>query len=304
MKTKGSHEHLEWVTEDFGHCYQGRRLDRGRTAFQVVELFRHETFGTLLFLDGKIQISSRDEDRYHQYLVAAPLLAHRAPRSLCIIGGGDCFGLEEAVKHPGLRRIRMFELDAGVVDFCRRHYPAVRRVLRDPRLELVYTDARARLAADPDTYDVIVLDLTEPSGPSTLLYTREFYRLCRRRLKPGGILSVHTDNPFLFPEAYATIYKTLRAVFPHLLTARVDMPSFGMGWTYRLAAVEPLDYGRLVRRTKRFLARGGSLDQFTPTTYLLEPTPRESRILATQGRISTDRRPFDKFAETHDKVRR
>lgn len=294
----------EWVNNDFGHCYLGRRLYSGRSKFQSMEIFRHGTFGTLLFLDGKIQISAGDENRYHQYLVSAPLLAHPDPRSLCILGGGDCFALEEAVKFPSLARVLMLEIDKGVVDFCTRHYPVIRQVRRDRRIEIIYTDARQWLEEHNERFDVLVVDLTEPHGPSKMLYTREFYRLCRSRLRPGGILSIHTDNYFLFPDSFATIYKTLTSVFPHLLTARVDMPCFGMGWTYRMASARPLSYARLARNAGRLARQEGRLDHFTPTTYLVRPTPEETRVLRRFGRISTDARPFDKFSGLESKVTR
>jgi spermidine synthase len=294
----------EWVNDHFGHTFLGRRLYQGRTPFQRMEIFRQSTFGTMLFLDGKIQISSRDEDRYHQYLVDAPLLAHADARSLCIVGGGDCFGLEEAVWHKSLKRILMVEIDKGVVDFCQRHYPVIRQVLKDPRIDIKYADARRWLEEHPETFDVLAIDLTEPHGPSQMLYTKEFYQLCRRRLNPGGILSIHTDNSTLFPESFATIYKTLSSVFPHLLTARVDMPCFAMGWTYRMASAAPLSVARLQAHTARLARAGRVLTQFSPTTYLVEPTPEEEDILRRHGRISTDKKPFDKFEKMHHKVTR
>lgn len=302
MKKTALVKKTEWVNDHFGHVYQGQRLYLGRTPFQRMEIFKHDTFGTLLFLDGKIQISQRDEDRYHQYLVDAPLLAHAGPTSLCIVGGGDCFGLEEAVKHRGLKRILMLEIDRGVVDFCVRHYPVIRRVLEDPRIEIIYKDARKWLEENPEAFDVLAIDLTEPHGPSKMLYTREFYQLCRKRLKRGGILSIHTDNYVLFPESFATIYKTLRSVFPNILTARVDMPCFGMGWTYRIASAEKLSYARLQENTRRLGRQGRILEQFSPSTYLVEPTPEESRIVKTFGGVSTDRKPFDKFERLDKKV--
>lgn len=285
----------EWTNDDFGHVYRGRTLYRGRTKFQSMEIVRTKTFGTLLFLDGKVQISERDENRYHQHLVSAPLLAHPGPKSLLVIGGGDCFSLEEAVKFQGLRRILMVEIDKGVVDFCRKHYPVLNRVLRDRRVQVVYEDARAWLERSLDSFDVIVVDLTEPHGPSKMLYTQEFYRLCRRRLRKEGLLSIHTDNYFLFPESFATIYKTLKSVFPHIATARVDMPCFGMGWTYRLASAVPISIDRLERNGRALRRRGIRLDHLSPSLYRVEPTGEELSVLKRYGRISTDRRPFDKF---------
>jgi spermidine synthase len=257
-----------------------------------MEIVESGTFGTLLFLDGKVQISDRDENRYHQYLVSAPLLAHRSPKSLLVIGGGDCFSIEEAVKFKGLGRILMAEIDKGVVGFCRRNYPAIRRCLKDRRVEIVYTDARRWVEQNPETFDVIVVDLTEPHGPSKMLYTREFYLLLKKRLNPGGLVSIHTDNHFLFPESFATIHKTLKSVFPHIATARVDMPCFGMGWTYRLASLRSIQVKRMEKGAKKL-----GLKHFSPSLYDGKPTGEELEVLKRYGRVSTDQRPFDKFAK-------
>ena len=287
----------EWTTNTFGHVYKGRSLFKGKTPFQSMEMFRDQTFGTMLFLDGKIQISYGDENRYHQYLVSAPLLAHKNPESICIIGGGDCFAIEEAVKFKGLKRILMLEIDKGVVDFCRKNYTAIEKCLKDKRVEIIYKDARKWLETHKETFDVLVIDLTEPHGPSTMLYTQEFYRLCQQRLKPGGVISIHTDNYYLFPESFATIYKTFRSVFPNILTARVDMPCFGMGWTYRIASASPMPLSRMEANLKKMKKQGITFDYFTPSTYLVQPTNEELKVLKTKGRLSTDKRPFDKFAK-------
>jgi spermidine synthase len=294
----------EWVTNDFGHQYKGRSLYKGKTPFQTMEIFENGTFGTLLFLDGKIQISDGDENRYHQYLVSAPLLAHPNPTSMLIIGGGDCFAIEEAVKFKSLKRILMVEIDKGVVDFCKKHYLALKKPLSDKRVEILYQDARKWVEENPEKFDVVIIDLTEPHGPSKMLYTREFYRLCRSRLKPGGLLSIHTDNYYLFPESFATIYKTVKAVFPHVATARVDMPCFGMGWTYRLAAPKPISIDRMEKNLKRLASQGHALKHFTPALYKAAPTAEETDVIRSRGRVSTDRRPFDKFEKLEKYVTR
>ncbi|HVZ81677.1 MAG TPA: fused MFS/spermidine synthase [bacterium] len=294
----------EWTTNTFGHVYKGRSLYKGKTPFQSMEIFKDETFGTMLFLDGKIQISHGDENRYHQYLVSAPLLAHPSPKSICVIGGGDCFALEEAVKFKGLERILMLEIDKGVVDFCRKKYPVIERVLRDRRVEIIYKDARKWLEDNPGSFDVLIIDLTEPHGPSKMLYTREFYQLCRKRLSKKGIISIHTDNYYLFPESFATIYKTFHSVFPNILTARVDMPCFGMGWTYRMASASPISLKTLEGHVAKMRKKGVSFDYFTPSTYRVEPTNEELKVLRKRGRISTDRKPYDKFEKMEKYVTR
>ena len=285
----------EWTTNTFGHAYKGRSLYKGKTPFQTMEIFQNETFGTLLFLDGKIQISRGDENRYHQYLVSAPLLAHKDPQSICIIGGGDCFAIEEAIKFKGLKRILMLEIDKGVVDFCRKNYPEIEKCLKDKRVEIIYKDARKWLENNRETFDVLIIDLTEPHGPSKMLYTQEFYRLCKKRLNSRGLIAIHTDNYYLFPESFATIYRTFHSVFPNILTARVDMPCFGMGWTYRIASSAPISLKGMEANIKKLGKQGIHFDYFTPSTYLVQPTNEELEVLRKRGRLSTDKKPFDKF---------
>ncbi|HJT24337.1 MAG TPA: fused MFS/spermidine synthase [bacterium] len=292
----------EWTTDTFGHIYKGRSLYKGKTPFQSMEIFQDKTFGTMLFLDGKIQISNGDENRYHQYLVSAPLLAHRNPQSICIIGGGDCFAIEEAIKFKSLKRILMVEIDKGVVDFCRKNYPVIGKCLKDKRVEIIYKDARKWLQDHAETFDVLIIDLTEPHGPSKMLYTQEFYRLCKKRLKSQGLIAIHTDNYYLFPDSLATIYKTFRSVFPNILTARVDMPCFGMGWTYRMASSSPISVKLMEGNIRKMKKQGINFDYFTPSTYLVQPTNEELKVLKTRGRISTDKKPFDKFQKMESYV--
>lgn len=73
------------------------------------------------------------------------------------------------------------------------------------------------------------------------------------------------------------------------------MPCFGMGWTYRIAALKPISLKLMEANIRRMKKQGMTFDYFTPSTYLVQPTQEELKVLKTRGRISTDRKPFDKF---------
>jgi len=288
----------EFVTADFGHVYvPARALYRGHTGLQEIEIYETETFGRILFLDGKIQISDLDEERYHQYLVQGPLLAGENPKSIYIIGGGDGGAIEEAAKHPGLERIVMAEIDREVIERSKEFLPEISRgAFDDPRLDLRCVDALKDLENEKSRYDAIIVDLTEPHGPSKMLYTREFYRLLSARLAPGGRIGIHTDNFDLFPESYGTIYNTLRSVFgENILTAHVGMPCFGMSWSYRIASPDRIDYGRLESNFRAAREAGMALGDFHPSTYLVQPSGREREVTARYNRVSTNADPYDKF---------
>ena len=295
----------EFVTADFGHIYvPGRVLYKGHTGLQEIEIYETETFGRIMFLDGKIQVSSLDEERYHQYLVQGPLLAAQNPKRVYVIGGGDGGAIEEAAKHSGIEKIVMAEIDRAVIEKSKEYLPDISKgAFDDPRLELRCVDALKDLEESDETYDAIIVDLTEPHGPSKMLYTREFYRLLASKLTKGGRIGVHTDNFDLFPESYGTIYNTLTSVFhDQILTAHVGMPCFGMEWSYRIVSPYPIDLKLLERNFESALQSGMRLDYFHPSTYLVRPTARERAVIERYPRVSTNEHPYDKFEHAENYI--
>lgn len=288
----------EFVTPDFGHLYvPGRLLCKEKTPYQEIEIIETETFGRAMFLDGKIQVSDLDEDRYHQYLVQGPILAHPRARSIYIIGGGDGGGVEEAAKHTTIERIVMAELDQVVIERAKTFLPHISKgAFSDPRLELRCVDALEDLSKSRDRYDVIIVDLTEPHGPSKMLYTHQFYALLAERLTPGGRVGLHTDNYWLFPESYGTIYNTLASVFgTNLVTAHLGMPCFGMDWSFRIVSPGVIDLELLESNFKAARDTGMALDAFDPSSYRVKPTRQENDVIRRYARVSTNQKPFDKF---------
>lgn len=296
--SKSKQGQAEFVTADFGHVYvPSRVLYRGNTGLQEIEIYETETFGRIMFLDGKIQVSALDEERYHQYLVQGPLLACSDPKRVYIIGGGDGGAIEEAAKHPEIEQIVMAEIDRVVIEKSKEFLPDISKgAFDDRRLDLRCVDALKDLQEGDGRYDVIIVDLTEPHGPSKMLYTKEFYELLASRLTRGGMIGIHTDNFDLFPESYGTIFNTLKSVFgKNILTAHVGMPCFGMEWSYRIVSPDPVDLAFLEENFRSAVENGIQLDYFQPSTYLLRPTAREQQVIQKFNRVSTNANPFDKF---------
>jgi hypothetical protein len=80
------------------------------------------------------------------------------------------------------------------------------------------------------------------------------------------------------------------------------MPCFGMGWTYRMASSAPISIKLMEANIRKMKKRGVVFDYFTPSTYLVQPTNEELSILKKRGRISTDKKPFDKFEKMEEYV--
>ncbi|MEU5000132.1 polyamine aminopropyltransferase [Streptomyces sp. NPDC021622] len=166
-----------------------------------------------LYLDGRLRVSGRDEHRYHRALVHPSMNGPHA--RVLILGGGDGLAAREVLRHPGVERVDVVELDAGVVQLARRD-PALSemngQVYRDRRVRVVNADAFRWLRSPPRTYDVVISDLPDPGiTASTKLYSQEFYGLASRALAPGGRLVVHAGPVSSRPRVFWTVETTLRA---------------------------------------------------------------------------------------------
>ncbi|CAL9518930.1 Polyamine aminopropyltransferase [Streptomyces sp. enrichment culture] len=167
-----------------------------------------------LFLDGRLRVSERDERRYHEALVHPAMTGPHA--RVLILGGGDGLAAREVLRHPGVDRVDVVELDAEVVRLARTD-PGLstlnQHAFGDPRVHVTTGDAFAWLrGAPPAAYDVVVSDLPDPGiTASTKLYSQEFYGLARRVLAPGGRVVVHAGPVRSSPRVYWTVESTLRA---------------------------------------------------------------------------------------------
>ena len=148
-----------------------------QSPYQRVEVFDTTRFGKLMTLDGLVMVTERDEFVYHEMLAHPALFTHAAPRRVLIIGGGDCGTLREVIKHDSVEQVDMVELDQAVTDAAAEHFPSLHAATFDPRARLYFQDGIAWVAdAEPGSYDVILIDSTDPVGPAQGLFSVDFYR--------------------------------------------------------------------------------------------------------------------------------
>ena len=182
-----------WVSE----VYKGvsalsfkadRTLFSGNSPFQRVDMVQSAAHGPMLFNDGMVMLSGRDEFIYHEMMAHVPLFTHKNPETVLIIGGGDGGTAREVLKHKSVKRAVLVEIDQMVIDACREHMPAVACSLDDPRLEIRVEDGVAFVAETAETFDVALVDSPDPVGPAVQLTAGDFYKALKSRLAPGGIL--------------------------------------------------------------------------------------------------------------------
>lgn len=209
------------------------------TRFQALEIADTVAYGRCLFLDEKIQSGLADEFIYHEALVHPAMVTHPSPRRVFIAGGGEGATAREILRHHTVEAVLMVDIDREAVAACRAHLIDFHQgAFDDPRLTLVHADARAELEKSDQSFDVIVVDVTDPlaGGPSYRIFTREFYQIARARLNPGGLIAVQAesgDHGVL--EGHAAIVKTLGSVFKGAEGYRAHVPSFGETWGFAVA---------------------------------------------------------------------
>jgi spermidine synthase len=228
----------EELTPEWGfYIRSARRVEKFASAFQAIEVHDTVPFGKLFRLDGHFMTSEKDEFFYHENLVHLAALTHPRPESALIVGGGDGGSAEELLKHPSIRTVTLAEIDVAVVDIARKYLAAVHGgALDDPRLTLRIGDGFAYVRAATERFDLIVLDLTDPGGPSELLYTADFYRACAARLNPGGAMTLHIASPIAHPDRIRATLAGLREAFPLVTPYLTSIPLYGGLWMMACAS--------------------------------------------------------------------
>ncbi|HEX9896323.1 MAG TPA: polyamine aminopropyltransferase [Dehalococcoidales bacterium] len=275
-------------------------LYSGKTKFQSIEILRSPSFGKLLVLDGKIQSAEIDEFIYHEALVHPAMLAHPKPKTVFIAGGGEGATLREILRHPSIKKAVMVDIDADVINICRKYLPDYHAGAFDDKRSHIYnTDARKWLEQSQDKFDVIIIDLTEPveEGPAYLLYTREFYRIVASKLTKDGLISVQAGSTsYVELTNIKAVARTLRSIFPIVRTYQADIPSFGGPWGFCVASMK-IDPTKLTAKEvdSRIKERGlDGLKFYDGIAHQgMFTFPRHMRkALATGGRLITDARPL------------
>ncbi|MBC7338646.1 MAG: polyamine aminopropyltransferase [Firmicutes bacterium] len=217
-------------------------LFQEKTEFQDLAIIETEDFGRALVLDGVLQTTERDEMFYHEMLAHVPLCAHPRPRRVLVVGGGDGGLVREVLRHPTVEAVTMVEIDRGVVEACRRYLPGLSGKLDDPRVEVVFADGVQYVRDCQQVYDVILVDSTDPGGPSLGLFTPDFYGDCHRILADDGFLACQTEEPFFRAEAMRGAYRAVGSVFPvtRLYVSMVPVYSVWY-WTFTVGSKGGLD---------------------------------------------------------------
>ncbi len=225
-------------------CQVKETLCTRMTAFQELAVLDTLQFGKMLVLDGMVQTTVKDEFIYHEMITHVPLMTHPNPQKVLVIGGGDGGTIKQIIKHPGVSRAVLVEIDEEVVRACKEHLPEISDgALEDPRVEVIFTDGLKYVESCKGEFDVILVDSTEPVGPAVGLFTQEFYQNIFDALTPQGIMVAQTESPFYNRDLIRSVTQRIEKVFPITRLYLAAVPTYPSGlWSFTLGSkvYEPL----------------------------------------------------------------
>jgi len=194
--------------------------------------------GTKQFhIAGKVEASDMDLDmRLERMLGHIPALVHPRPRSVLIVGVGAGVTAGALIVHPEVERIVVCEIEPMVPESARTWFADENHhVFDDPRVQLVYDDARHFLQTTQETFDIITSDPVHPwvRGAATL-YSLEYLQLVRNHLNPGGLVTqwvplYETDTASVKSEiaTFSLVFPDTTLWSPDLLEEGYDLVVLG-----------------------------------------------------------------------------
>ncbi|MDP3542853.1 MAG: polyamine aminopropyltransferase [Elusimicrobiota bacterium] len=237
-----------WVDE----VYQGivrtsfklkKRLFKGKSHFQSVEVVETAGHGRLLLIDGMTMVSERDEFVYHEMIAHPALFLHPKPRRVLVIGGGDGGTVREVLKHRSVESCTLVEIDGLVVEASRRYIPQTAAALSDRRSRVLISDGVKFVAETEETFDVVIVDSTEPFGPAAELFGPSFYKNVKRILTEDGVVASQAGSPFYEISTIKNLFKITTKIFPVVevcLFNNLTYPGGLWAFTFATKGLHPL----------------------------------------------------------------
>lgn len=194
--------------------HTGQLLYSATSPYQRVRVLESYAYGKTLVIDDMVMVTEKDEFVYHEMIAHVPVFLHGKPSNVLVIGGGDGGTVRELLKHPSVTQVTMVEIDENVVEASKLHLPQLSSAFDDPKLTLHIQDGIEFLKnSDPDVYDLIIVDGSDPEGPAEGLFSADFYNSAYRALRPDGLLNLQSEGPLFNTQAFLELNRCLRTIF-------------------------------------------------------------------------------------------
>lgn len=218
-------------------CKATETLRSENTPFQHLAVVVTKAFGRMLLLDGVIQTTDKDEFVYHEMISQVAINSHPSPEKVAIIGGGDGGALREVVKNPRVKEGTLVEIDERVLQAGRDFFPELSCSFSNPKSRVLVADGIKFVEDNKNTFDIILVDSTDPVGPAVELFSESFYKNAFDALKDDGMLVVQSESPFFNADIIQRAYGGIKKAFPLTKLYLASVPTYPSGlWTFTVGS--------------------------------------------------------------------
>lgn len=231
-----------WVTEYQTpvlalSCKTRETLRVEQTEYQHLAVVKTEQFGNMLVLDGAIQTTEMDEFVYHEMITSVALNSHPHPQDVLIIGGGDGGALREVVRHPAVKTGTLVDIDGRVIQASKDFFPGLSCSFDHPKSKVLVDDGIKYIEEHKNSYDIIIVDSTDPVGPAVQLFDKSFYQNVYEALREDGMLVVQSESPFFNEDIISMAYGGINKVFPITKFYLAYVPTYPGGmWSFTVGS--------------------------------------------------------------------
>lgn len=172
-----------------------KHLESKKSKYQQIDFYKSKAFGNILVLDGVFNTTEFDEFSYQEMIAHVPMFSHKNPRKILIIGGGDGGVAREVLKHD-VDSVDLCEIDEDVIKLSKKYLPTLALSYKNPKLKVFCEDGSKFIKNKKNSYDVIIVDSSDPFGPAESLFKKEFYSDLSVALKKNGIIAFQSESMF------------------------------------------------------------------------------------------------------------
>lgn len=178
----------------------------------------------IFFLNGDPSlIVPVPEIGFLEEFIHLPLLFHKKPEKILLIGIGAGGAINEILKHSTIKNIEYIEIDPILLNLIESlKIPLIERELKDKRVKIKNIDGRFYLKKTKNFYDLIILGITEPYNlESNRFFTLEFFEIIKGHLERDGIFVFCLPGSLRFyneelKNLNSCIYNTLKKTFSYV----------------------------------------------------------------------------------------
>ncbi len=249
-----------------------------------------------MYLNGVEEASTRYwHTQLFKLLGILPVLTHASdePKQVLVIAFGAGITAGSVLASDRVSTLDVVDLNPDVEQINNLFTDVNGDVFHNPRFHFHNDDGRNYLVTSNKRYDLIVGDSTHPRAyDSWILYTENFYRAVRQRLRPDGIFAQWV--PVLGSmrgDLFRIHLNTFRRVFPHATFWYV----YGSDQAFLMATPEPfaLDTQRLQQQLDRlpawFRAKEYQIDTVARIAgFFWLDEAAMARMIGHETRVNTD----------------